>query len=78
MVKIDDFDMNQIRITNSTELFLNHTVALLIKRARNFKRDMRSLCCEIFLPCLVVLCELALMTIEFISEANVITLIPSE
>lgn len=78
MVKIDDFDMNQIRITNSTELFLNHTVALLIKRARNFKRDMRSLCCEIFLPCLVVLCGLALMTIEFISEANVITLIPSE
>jgi len=47
-----------------------------MKRARFFKRDVKSLCCEIFLPCLVVLLGLILMTIQFIIEPNVIVLTP--
>ncbi|CAD8172616.1 unnamed protein product [Paramecium pentaurelia] len=75
-IQIDDFDINQIRVTNSTQLFFNHTIALLMKRARFFKRDLKSLCCEILLPCLVVLLGLILMTIEFITEPNIIILTP--
>lgn len=47
-----------------------------MKRARFFKRDVKSLCCEILLPCLVVLLGLILMTIEFITEPNIIVLTP--
>ncbi|CAK63379.1 unnamed protein product (macronuclear) [Paramecium tetraurelia] len=75
-IKIDDFDINQIRVTNPTLLFFNHTLALLLKRVRFFKRDMMSLCCEILLPCLVVLVGLILMTINFITEPDIIILSP--
>lgn len=47
-----------------------------MKRARYFKRDLKSLCCEILLPCLIVLLGLILMTISFITEPNVILLNP--
>lgn len=76
-MEIDDVDMNKIRIISSVELFLNHTIALLLKRIRYFKRDIRSLCCEVFLPCVVVLAGLALMTIQFIYDNPGIELIPS-
>lgn len=65
---IDDFDMNSIRITNPFTLLITHTFGLLIKRMRYFKRDLRSLCCEILLPCLIVVCGLALMTVSFVIE----------
>ena len=55
--------MNSIRITDHNKLFVNHTISLLLKRVRIFKRDYRSLACEIFLPCVVVAFGLALMTI---------------
>ena len=60
---LDDFDMNSIRVTDHNKLFINHTISLLLKRVRIFKRDYRSLACEIFLPCVVVAFGLALMTI---------------
>ena len=55
--------MNSIRITDHNKLFVNHTISLLLKRVRIFKRDYRSLACEIFIPCIVVAFGLALMTI---------------
>ncbi|CAD8078681.1 unnamed protein product [Paramecium primaurelia] len=75
-MQIDDFDINQIRIISSVQLFFNHTLSLIIKRSRYFKRDIRSLCCEILLPCLVVLLGLILMTIEFITEPEIVLLTP--
>jgi ATP-binding cassette subfamily A (ABC1) protein 3 len=68
MNKIDDFDMNAVRITNYSALFITHTIGLLLKRVRYFKRDLRSLCCEILLPCIIVLVGLSLMTITFIKD----------
>ncbi len=46
-----------------------HTLALILKRIRYFKRDLRSLSCEIFLPCVIVVVGLALMTISFIKDS---------
>ena len=69
LVKIDDFDMNKVRITSDVTLFLTHTAVLIQKRMRYFKRDLRSLCCEIFLPCLVVVVGLGLMSISFVKNA---------
>lgn len=54
-----------------------HTVALIIKRARFFKRDIKSLVCEIFLPGLVVLAGLALMTQNYIYDSPEILIEPS-
>jgi ATP-binding cassette subfamily A (ABC1) protein 3 len=67
MQELDDFDMNTVRITSNLALFMLHTRALLLKRIRYFKRDIKSLCCEIFLPCAVVLGGLGLMSIQFIN-----------
>jgi ATP-binding cassette subfamily A (ABC1) protein 3 len=75
-MKVDDFDIGSIRITNSLQLFFNHVTCLLIKRGRYFKRDVKSLCCEILLPCLIVLLGLILMTIDFITEPKMIELSP--
>lgn len=52
---LDNFDLNSVRVTNSSKLFFMHIKALIIKRLRYFKRDKRGLMCELFLPCLVVL-----------------------
>ena len=70
--------MNSIRVTDQSKLFVNHTVSLLLKRIRIFKRDYRSLACEIFLPCVVVAFGLALMTIKFFEDAPSVTIVPSE
>jgi ATP-binding cassette subfamily A (ABC1) protein 3 len=69
LAKIDDFDMANMRIKDQGVLFFTHTAVLLQKRMRYFKRDLRSLCCEIFLPCLVVVCGLGLMSISFVVNA---------
>lgn len=74
MDKLDNFDIGSVRITSQFMLFLTHTVALIIKRGRVFKRDIRSLCCEILLPCVVVLVGLGLMSIQFVSNAPTIAL----
>lgn len=65
---IDDFDINKIRIESLLTLFLTHTAALIQKRVRYFQRDLRSLCCEIFLPCVIVVVGLGLMSISFVSD----------
>lgn len=59
-------------------MFINHSVALLIKRMRYFKRDLKSLCCEIFLPCLIVLLGLTLMTIQFINDPKIVEMVPTK
>lgn len=76
-MKIDDFDMNTIRVTNGFTLFLMHTIALVLKRARYFKRDIRSLFCEILLPCIIVVVGLALMTVNYIYDSPELLVLPS-
>jgi ATP-binding cassette subfamily A (ABC1) protein 3 len=69
MDKVDDFDINTVRIVDQLSLFVSHTIALLIKRYHYFKRDLRGFSCEILLPCMIVIVGLALMTITFISDS---------
>jgi len=66
--KVDDFDLNSVRIVDKTKLFFIHFWALIMKRLRFFKRDKKGFVCEIFLPCLVVLGGLSLLTVNFIIE----------
>ena len=42
-----------------------HFKAIIVKRYHYFKRDVKSLICEIFLPIVVVIVGLLLMTIKF-------------
>lgn len=74
--KADDFDINSIRIFDQKTLFITHSIALIKKRVRYFKRDLRSLFCEIILPCLIVIVGLALMTITILYESPPQTITP--
>lgn len=61
--EIDNFDLNQVRVKNPTSLFYMHFIALFLKRVRFFRRDLKGLICEIFLPCLVVIGGLSILLI---------------
>lgn len=50
--------------------------ALIIKRIISFKRDVRSLLCEVVLPCLIVVIGLSLALITFFKEDDTIILDP--
>lgn len=51
-----------------------HFWAIIMKRVRYFKRDIKGLMCEIFLPILIVVVGLLLMTIKFNVESPPLTL----
>lgn len=51
-----------------------HIKALILKRLNYFKRDLRSVFCEILIPCLVIVFGLALMTISFVKTAPALCL----
>jgi ATP-binding cassette subfamily A (ABC1) protein 3 len=70
----DNFDINTVRIVNAGSLFLNHSLGLIKKRINYFRRDLRSLACEIFLPCIIVIAGLCLLTISFVKDAPIITI----
>jgi len=40
----------------------------MLKRARVFRRDPKSLVCEVFLPVLIVIAGLSIMTIKFFND----------
>jgi ATP-binding cassette subfamily A (ABC1) protein 3 len=54
-----------------------HFWALFLKRCRYFKRDVRGLLCEILLPCIIVVCGLAIMTTTFLIESPSLAITPS-
>jgi ATP-binding cassette subfamily A (ABC1) protein 3 len=67
--KIDDFDLNAVKIKGKLALFFVHFWALFLKRMQYFKRDKKGLCCEILLPCAVVGIGLCITFITFFYEA---------
>ncbi|EAR86885.2 ABC transporter family protein (macronuclear) [Tetrahymena thermophila SB210] len=68
LLGVDNFDLNNVRITKKRELFFIHLKALIIKRLIYFKRDIRSLLCEIVLPCIVVIFGLSLALVSFLKD----------
>lgn len=46
------------------------------KRFRIFKRDIRGLVCEIFVPILVVICGLAIMTVKWMKDDELAIITP--
>lgn len=52
--EVDNFDLNAVRIKNKFHLFAIHLLALIKKKILYFKRDNRSLLCEIFIPLVIV------------------------
>ena len=62
---LDDFDMNSVKLRNCISLFWLRFKALVLKRIRYLKRDIRGLIAEILLPILVVIIGLCLMLITF-------------
>jgi ATP-binding cassette subfamily A (ABC1) protein 3 len=75
--ELDNFDLNKVRITNKVSLFFIHFYALTLKRVRYFRRDLRGLVCEVFLPCSVVVVGLAILMINFVFEAPSLLITPS-
>ena len=63
---MDDFNLEAVCEKNAWKVFCLHFVALFTKRVNYFKRDKKGLFCEILLPCIVIECGLAIMTIQFI------------
>lgn len=70
----DEYDPNTQKETSPAKLFLMHIFALIMKRVHYFKRDKRGFICEIFLPCLIVLFGLLLMTINFVMNPSPLVL----
>ena len=51
-------------------------LALILKRVRYFRRDIRGLICEIFLPCAIVVVGLAILLVNFVVDSPYILLKP--
>ncbi len=61
----EDEDKNVEKINGGFAKFCLTFTALSLKRARYFKRDVRSLVCEVLLPCIIVVVGLAISLITF-------------
>ncbi|KAL4429304.1 hypothetical protein ABPG74_002290 [Tetrahymena malaccensis] len=59
-LKVDDFDLNQVRIKGEFNIFWTHFKALCLKRIRYFKRDLGGFFCEIFLPIIIIVIGMSL------------------
>ena len=66
--QVDDFDLNSIRIQNACRIYVTHFWALILKRIRYFKRDLKGIVCELLLPCLLILVGLLIISIDFVIE----------
>jgi ATP-binding cassette, subfamily A (ABC1), member 3 len=60
---LDDFDLSHEKIQGALNLFFTHMRALIAKRLLYFKRDLRGVACEIFLPILIIIIGLAILLI---------------
>lgn len=63
--KIDDFDLNSVKIKGKVALYFTHLWALILKRINYFKRDKKGLCCEIFMPMCIAGFGLCITLIDF-------------
>ena len=52
---LDEFDPKKDKIQDKWGLFKSHFTALSAKRFHYFKRDKKGLCCEIFLPIIMII-----------------------
>ena len=60
--EVDNFHLNDVRIKDRKKLFFIHFWALIKKRLQYFKRDKRGLACEIFIPCIMLIFGLYMLT----------------
>lgn len=75
--KIDDFDLNSVKIKSKVALFFTHFWALFLKRINYFKRDKKGLCCEIFMPMCVAGFGLCITLIDFSMTGKPLIMNPS-
>lgn len=75
--KVDDFELDKVKIKNKFMLFFVHFWALMLKRLHYFKRDKKGLVCEIILPCIVIVLGLCLTFITFTYPSPAMDLVPS-
>ena len=76
MAEEEDVELELIREKNSSKIFWMHFGALVRKRFLYFKRDLKSLLCEILLPILIVWIGLAVTRIQFIKLQSRIEFTP--
>lgn len=62
--KIDNFNLNDVRIKEPLQIFTIHFWALVVKRFNYFKRDKKGLACEVFIPCIMLIFGLYATTVE--------------
>lgn len=74
--KVDDFELNSVKIKDKTSLFFVHFWALIVKRLDYFKRDKKGLVCEIILPCIVVVLGLCLTLATFVYQSPALEMGP--
>ena len=60
--KLDNFDMASIKVKSKISLFCMHFGALFVKRMNYFKRDKKGILAEIFLPIIIVIMGLAIIS----------------
>ena len=75
--KLNDFELDIVRIRGNFTLFFVHFWALVMKRMNYFKRDKKGLICEIILPCIVVVVGLCLTFIKFIYPSPALEMSPT-
>jgi len=59
----DNFQLESVMVQGAFHVFWMHYQALFMKRINYFKRDKKGLVCEIFLPMLIVVFGLLILTI---------------
>ncbi|CAD8078613.1 unnamed protein product [Paramecium primaurelia] len=69
-------DLHIQKIEGFCSTFFLHLFALMQKRFRIFKRDIRGLICEIFVPILVVISGLAIMTVKWMKDDDLAIITP--
>lgn len=75
--KIDDFELNKVKLRGNFTIFFTHFWALIAKRLNYFKRDKKGLVCEIILPCIIVVVGLCLSFIKFLYPYPAMVLSPA-
>lgn len=65
---VEEVELQNIRVNSALMLYFVHFWALLKKRFIYFRRDLKGIICEIFLPCAIMLAGLSLTLIEIIPD----------
>ena len=73
----NEVELQEIREKNSTKLFWMHFNALIKKRFIYFRRDVKGLICEIVLPIVIIWLGFLVTKIQFIQEAENVTMTPA-